>query len=417
MTKTIKLIVFLFSVCVAANGQVVPEATGPGGLPVAGNLDYSVRYSQTASFGSTLGNYQSANASASLDYSNAKARLPFSLAYTGGYSWNIEGPSYGSGLFQNISLSQGITGRKWNVALTDNISFRAQAPTTGFSGITGAGDPIGTPTSGPPTDQSILNVNTEAINNNAGGQFTRTINSAISLNAGATSSLLRYPDGNAIDTDAFMANGGLSWRINGRNSMTGSFAYSDFSYPGSNTGFTTVTALVGFSRQWSRRLVTTGNVGPEWIQSSNTSVQYSDIPVVPSSTRISATASITYQMRSGAAGLNYSHGTSGGAGYLIGAESDILSGNYSRDFHKKLTLGFTTSYLRTSGLSSNGVTEAVYGSAQASRQFGRYLSFFANYTAIDQSTSSQLPGNAFTGLQQVIGFGIGYTPRKIELKH
>ena len=43
------------------------------------------------------------------------------------------------------------------------------------------------------------------------------------------------------------------------------------------------------------------------------------------------------------------------------------------------------------------------------------LTAFANYTAMDQSTSYALPANALTSLQQVISFGIGYSPREKRL--
>ena len=73
--------------------------------------------------------------------------------------------------------------------------------------------------------------------------------------------------------------------------------------------------------------------------------------------------------------------------------------------------------MRTSGLGNQGgVTNAKFGGAQATRRLGRYLTAFANYTATDQSTSSLLPANTLSGLQQVVGFGIGYSPRETRLK-
>ena len=40
MKTTFKLLMFLFTACAAADAQVVPEATGPTGLPVSGDLHY-----------------------------------------------------------------------------------------------------------------------------------------------------------------------------------------------------------------------------------------------------------------------------------------------------------------------------------------------------------------------------------------
>ena len=72
--------------------------------------------------------------------------------------------------------------------------------------------------------------------------------------------------------------------------------------------------------------------------------------------------------------------------------------------------------MRTSGLINNGVNKLRVGGAQATRRLGRHFRAFANYTAIDQSSSSALPANTLSELVQVIGFGIGYSPRETHLR-
>jgi hypothetical protein len=101
---------------------------------------------------------------------------------------------------------------------------------------------------------------------------------------------------------------------------------------------------------------------------------------------------------------------------LPGGESDTVSANFSREFGKKLNVGIEGSYRRTAGLINNGVTNSKYGGVQASRRIGRYLSAYANYTAMDQSSSSALPANALSQLIHVVGFGIEYSPRETRLR-
>ena len=148
MKMKLHILAILFAVCASAYAQVLPEASGRNGLPLTGNLDYSVRYSETADFGSALGNWETSNASASVRYANAKQRLPFSLTYGGGYNWSTGNSAYGSGFFENLTLSQGIIGRHWRFLASDNAGYRKQAPTTGFSGQPGTGEPIGVSGSG-----------------------------------------------------------------------------------------------------------------------------------------------------------------------------------------------------------------------------------------------------------------------------
>ena len=82
-------------------------------------------------------------------------------------------------------------------------------------------------------------------------------------------------------------------------------------------------------------------------------------------------------------------------------------------------VGVTASYMRTSSLFTghNQLTNAKFAGVQASRQLGRYFSLFANYTAIDQSSSIQNSASILSGLYQVLGFGIGYSPREIHLRY
>jgi hypothetical protein len=63
------------------------------------------------------------------------------------------------------------------------------------------------------------------------------------------------------------------------------------------------------------------------------------------------------------------------------------------------------------------LTTGEFGGAQATRQLGRYLSVFASYSAIDQSTNLPASTNALNYLTQMIGFGIGYSPREKRLRH
>lgn len=409
MKMTLTNMLILFTSCAGVYAQVAPAATGPGAPSISGNLHYTLRYSQTAEFGSSVGDWQTTSASASADYANGKERLPFAMNYSGGYTWTITGPSYATGLFQVLSLSQGFIWRKWSVTFSDDASYRPQAPTTGFSGIPGIGEPIGEPVPSPPSGQSILTLNTHVVNNLANGEFEHNLNYALILSAGGGGNLLRYPDGNGLDTNTLMANAGLVWRFNARNSVSGRYMFSQFSYPDHNFSFVSNSPMFGFTREWNRRITTDVSAGPQWTSSS-------DSATVPSSLGVAVNAAIDYQSRFTGASLTYNRETNGGGGYLFGSESDAAHVGCSRNFGKNLTIGLDGSYMRTSGLLNNGVTNAKYGGAQATRRLGRYLTVYANYTATAQSTSSLFPANTLSGLMQVVGFGIGYSSRETHLK-
>jgi hypothetical protein len=126
---------------------------------------------------------------------------------------------------------------------------------------------------------------------------------------------------------------------------------------------------------------------------------------------------LSYLLRFGTTNLSYSHQTNSGAGYLLGSTVDSANGGFTREFGRDLGIGITGSYTRNSGLLNSEVINAKFGGVQATRRLGRYLALFANYSAIDQSTSfsSSIQSNVLNQLEQVIAFGIGYSPRATHL--
>jgi hypothetical protein len=436
MKPSSTLLAILLTVSAATRAQVVPPTTGPAGLSVSGILRYDLRYSQTAQVGGSQGGQQWSYASGDASYANASQRLPFSMQYGGGYGLNWAGSSSTGNIFQHLSLSQGIAGRAWNLTASDNVSYSFETPTTGFSGVPGTGEPIGGSGSTTPPDQTILALNTRTLDNFATIGFTDRLNYAWSLNAGGSSGQLRYIDNNGLDMDTLMANAGITRRLNALNSISGQYSFSRYNYSG--VSFTTQanSAQLSYSRLWNRQISTSASVGPQWLSSS-------DSNTMPSSTRISVSALASDTFRHGAASLIYNHGTTGGSGYMLGAKMDSVSANLSREFGRNLTVEMTGSYMRTASLIAAelsigpdgnvtviplnvaGVSNTRYGGAQATRKLGRYLNVFASYTAISQSSdlqitsqnsSSSYNANILNGLYQVIGFGIGYSPREKHLK-
>jgi len=401
-TKLI-ILALLIAVGAAARAQVEPSAvTGPA------HLQYVFRYSESAYVGSTYGDRQTISPSGSISYLNGEERHPFTLKYSGGYTWSIAGPGYATGLFQRMTLAQELIWRHWGMSVADNVAYLPQSPTIGFSGIPGLGEPIGEPNPNPPNDQTILSASTHVVSNQATGQAWRGFGRAMTLTGSGGSSVLRYPDANGLQTDSLTANAGLTENFNSRNQFTTNYGFAFYSYPGSTATFESNALTAGFRRQWTHPLSTNVMIGPEWISSN-------DSTVVPASTRISANALIDYRLRFGNAGLSYTRGTNGGAGYLLGASFDSVRLNVSRQFVRDLTLGAEAAYNRTTGLAHGGVTNTKYLGGQATWRLNQRVSAFGGYTVFDQQSSSALSSSALFGLNQLVSFGISYSPRGTRL--
>jgi hypothetical protein len=393
-----------------AHAQSPPAVSRTVNLPLSGTVNYTLHYAQKAEYGSRLGDWQTSSASASGNYANTSTRLPFVLNYSGGYTWTIAGPSYATGLFQHLLLSQGFVWKKWNASAADDVSYLPEAPTTGFSGIPGIGEPIGIPSPAPPSIQSVLTVSTHVLDNSVTGDLSRRLNYAYTISAGGSSRLMRYPDGNGINMNSESANAALTRRLGARNSLSGNYTFTEFSYPDTNFDFTTNAVMIDFRRAWSRKLSTDLAAGPEQTGSSGSAL-------VPSALRAAVRATLTYNLRSVSANLNYNRATQGGAGYYIGAESDTITSTLSWELSRNLTIGVHGSYMRMAGLRNNGVTSSKFAGLQITRRLGPRFSVFANYTAMDQATSSGLPANTLSGLLQMASVGIGYSSREKHIGH
>jgi len=398
------LLAILIAVSSSARAQVVPAATGPGGIPVSGMLRYDLRYTQSARFyNGSAGDTQTAALSGDVTYANSNAAHPTSLTYTGGDMWTISGASYGEGVFQHLLVSQGYVRRAWSFSLKDDVYYMPQAPSGGFSGIPGIGD-----LPGAPSEQTILTLNTRSVNNTVSPVFTRAINHATSLSVNSSYETLRFPDGNGLDVDSVMGGAQLTRRLNALNSFSAQYMMTHISYPSYTTlTMGTQSAIFGYQRTWNRRFNTNASAGPQWVQSSESAL-------IPSSLGLTVNASASYKSGLTTATLSYTQGASGGSGVStqIGVHNQVLNAVVSRPYGRNVTISGLGSYIRTKGLNQAGVTNGEDGGMSVTRRLGRNYSVYANYMVTRQTTSAVLTANAVSGISQVISFGIGYTPRE-----
>jgi hypothetical protein len=446
------LLAILLTVSAATTAQIVPTSDGAAttgdavGLPVNGTLHFDLRYGQTTQFGNSPDGQQQSIVSGDASYANIRKRLPFSMHYGGGYGWAWAGPPSAGNVFQHMALSQGYVKRSWNLTASENVSYTFETPTTGFSGVPGTGEPIGGSSSTTLPDQTILAQNTRTLDNNTTLEFGHKLSNSTSFNTVGTWGQLRFIDGNGQKMNSKMANAGVTSRLNAHNSVSVQYSYTHFVYGGNGSTTQTNNGQFGFIRQWSRKLTTTVAAGPTQVTSSE--ILDTGTSSVSDLTMLFLTASANYRLRHESAGLSYSHGTTGGSGYMLGAKEDGVNGNYSQQFGRNTTAGITGSYMRSAALTTaeftfactiNGityiclaplnftpVTQAKYGGVQVTRKLGRYFNVFANYTAVDQSSNLEItvpntPLNynihVLNGLNQVISFGIGYSAREIHLKY
>lgn len=393
--KTIVTLAMLFAISAIARSQVSPAATAG-----AADLRYSVHYSEAAASGGTIGSWHTISPSVSLTYSSGRKRFPFNLELAGGYSATLSGSPYMSGAFQHALIAQGFTHRKWDFRVMEDVAYRPQSPTTGFSGIAGTGEPIG-PGGTPPSSQPILTLKTHALESATDGSLQHTFNHRLVLNAESSYDLLHYPDGNGLDTNSLGEHAGLSIRLNSRNWLTTQYAHSQFTYSGYDLQVTTSGFRFGLSRSMTRSLHLDAAVGPEWVSISR--------GILPTPIQLSAQAGVDYQYRRMSAALSYAREISGGSGYMIGSESNNLSASLSRVLGRSFTIEANGGYNRSSALVRRWNISSIFGGVQTSWRIAKTISAFVNYTGTAQAAGLQASSNVQDGVIHSISYGIGFS--------
>lgn len=425
MKVFIAMITILGSVA-AARAQVAPEATSPRDLGISGTLTYSAYASlMVESYGNVSG--QMLNLSGNFGYASTSHHHPTSVNFSAGDGWAIAGTTYNEGLYENLSLSQGIAGKRASLQLSDMIGYFRGTPIMGFSGVPGSGEPISQPNP-IPSPQAVVALNTSMVTNSSTAQYSYTFSPLWTLSAGSSYEQLYYPSGFGLNMNSLTFDGELNRRLNARNSVFGQYAYSQFSYPGASATIDTQNTVFGWQRTWTRHVTSSVSAGPQWISF------HVGVPA-PASIGLTASASVTDTSKLGSINLAYSHGVDGGEGYFYGAEMDSATGSFNRQFGRRVqsqfSLEFSGGYMRTSALSglssaslpggfaTQGNFDEWLGSVQGTRNLGRNFSVYASYTGTDQiqSSSPQGAANLLNGLWQVVSFGIGFTPQPVHLRH
>ncbi len=427
MTKFLKRLPLTFlALTSAALAQSLPADTGttaPGvgfSLPrIGGSLSYSLNAAEELSTGFyNSGTSYTTALSGDVAYISKSQSHPFSAIYDGGVL--VANSGQPTTVFQSLSFSQILNTKHWNFAFADSVSLLPQSPVGGLSGVPGTGDLGVDPVAvGSTSGIGILTSYGPRVSNSFSGTAARQINGRFSAQATGVYAIQRFIGDNsdlALDSTTEGGSVGLSYRASARDSFTGNYNYSNFTYSGNTYSFYAQGATVSYSRQWSSRLGTDVYAGPQIIGGSSTAIN-------GTATTVAAGASASYASRTTSYSLSYSRGAANGSGVIPGSFSDNITLAAHRQFgHNWLAsgdIGFARSVSLPNFTLYTFDSKGVSFSAQGSRRLGRYASVFVSYTIEDQSVGApagtSVAQNAFSGLSQTVSLGVSFSPRSILL--
>ena len=214
---------------------------------------------------------------------------------------------------------------------------------------------------------------------------------------------------------------GYDYLLNRHDRVSATYAYQNFHF--SSPGVGSVEAQqwhFSYSHRISGRLNLVVGGGPQLIIFHR---------LVPLPNKITATgrAQLSYQFSPRTTGqLSYMHYTSPGSGFFAGANTDTISGSFSRGVGRNWTLNADVGYSRNSQLqpSNSGASTAKvynywYGGSSVRRQLGRYFGAFVSYQYSDIRFNASVcttPGTCGnSSIQQVGVVGIDWHPHPFRL--
>jgi hypothetical protein len=459
--STLLLLLPLLALPAISGAQALPAASASPASPgftlpsAAGTLQYALSASQsiTSNYLGNSGVAYFTNLTGDLAFIGSSSRDPFGAVFTGGRSWSTSNqPSYN---YLNLALSQAVNTHRWTFSLSDAVNYMPQTPSTGLSGIPGAGDlgvtpvptgvtpaptsanpgptgptpgqpgPTSAPTSANP-GQGVLSGYSTRVANTSSLSLQRQITGKTSFNASGSYSLIRFlnnsgsstvPGSAGLDSDGDSAGAGLSHRIDARNSLAGNFTYARNTYSGSGPGirqpaFSSQTASLQYTHQFTRKLSTSLAAGPQW-----TGI---DSPGLTPALSLFANLSAGFAGEFSHASLAYSRSTNSGFGVVGGAISDSVTFSAGRVVDRVWLVALTAAYTQTSDLPS-AVTlpftfHTTVAGVQVSRALARTLSAYASYTLQKQSNQGTAAAvDLFSGLSNVAGFGLTFSPSAVRL--
>jgi len=394
-------------------GSASPISTGFLLPRIAGTMSYSLTANETLTTGyySGGGTDSASGVSGNLAFISSSPRYPISMVFSAGHSFSTS--SQPSTSYLDLALSQVVNTRNWNFILSDLVNYLPGTPSTGLSGVPGAGD-LGVAPVGASTGQGVLTGYSTRVSNTANGSAVRHLTGKTSLSFTGNYSLLTFlgnSPNNGLDSTSYGASIGLNHRIDGRNSFGGTYSYANTSYGAAQPAFDSQTASMNYSRQLTRLLSMTVAAGPQWSSSSSNSS--ASAPAIPTSINAYATFSLSYIGRFTHYSLSYFHGDNNGFGVVEGARSDSASFTASRSFGRVWNTSFTSAYSHTTSLAAVAAgtfsPQTLVDGVQISRALPHSLSAYASYTLEDQTSATGF--DLFSGLFQVTSFGLTYAPR------
>ncbi|HUJ41808.1 MAG TPA: hypothetical protein VLW54_14795 [Candidatus Acidoferrales bacterium] len=336
-----------------------------------------------------------------------------------------------NGVVEQFGATEKITLQRWNLLFGEQVSYLPNSAfglgglgylgggTSGLSGIGGVTgfNPFQIPT------QTIVSPNVSQLSETSLFQAQYLINGTSSVNGSVIVGFLHFFGSDLLNSRSITARFGYDKSITARDTLTISYQATNLDYPSGISGFTTHYAQVGYRRILTGRLQAAISAGP--------SVTHFSQSTAPGGTNLvswSLLSSLNYLLRNGSLGAQYSHGSAGGSGYLVGSIADQFTGSFSHRLSRVWTVNFSGGYSHNgafqqttqAGGNPSASFNYWFAGGSVSRPIGHFSSLSFSYNASRQTSNSTVCVNGVTcgpvALVQVAGVTFNWSTRPYAIE-
>jgi hypothetical protein len=300
--------------------------------------------------------------------------------------------------------------KRWTLTLSDAASYSPQSSFgLGLYGGLGS-DPLGFASglrSGFYPNESILNSG-KRVNNSTVAEVAYQLSTRNSLRVSGGYGILRFMDSAFSDSSQYNATLGFDRVLSRRSNV--SLNYDFFRTTSSN--FDTVQAhsvLLGYTRQFTPRLMLQLSAGPQ--------IQVQSNPAFQNSLQWTTSNTLLYQLQHGSLSVTYSAGIAGGSGVYGASKNHLVQAALTRPVSRFWSATLETGYAHNSGVGAISTVQGEHGGIILGRRMeGAGLSF--SYQFQHQAIGSGCTGlacSAFGGWSHSFGLGLDWIFRPVRI--
>lgn len=319
----------------------------------------------------------------------------FAFNYSGGGSVS-NSSSFPGGSYHRLDASQSFTFGQLKIAFLDQFSYLPQSSfgfgggsglsTPGIGGVLGSAVP-GLQTTYSPV-QSLFDGTGPRFTNSAVIQTEYALTPRASLTATASYGVLRFTQGNAIETNDEIFSLGYNYQVTKNDTFGVVYRFTNYRYLGDPQALNDHTANLAYGRKITGRLALQLFGGPE--------INTFRHPIGSDTQRVSFSAGgeVNYAFARAGLSVSYNHGLSGGSGVLIGSVRDDVAARLSLPITRRWRANTGVGYAlnapisgSVTGSGSQGL-HSLYVSGGLNYALSRTITANINY-AFDYQDSTQ----------------------------